>query len=93
MKRFLTVLVVGVGIGFFLGSKAGREPYERLESKLKGVSNRDDVSAALQRTSAAASDVKDKVVSAAAEKVEAASASVDDAASNRPDYQRTGSGR
>jgi hypothetical protein len=93
MKRFLTVLVVGVGIGFFLGSKAGREPYERLESKLKGVSNRDDVSAALQRTSAAASDVKDKVVSAAAEKVEEASATVDDAVRSRPDYQRTGSGR
>ena len=93
MKRFLTVLGVGVGIGFVLGSKAGREPYERLEAKLTSVSNRDDVSAAIQRTSAAASDVKDKVVGAAAEKVEQASATVDDAVRNRPDYQRTGSGR
>jgi hypothetical protein len=93
MKRFLTVLGVGVGIGFVLGSRAGREPYERLEAKVKGVSNRDDVSAALQRTSAAASDVKDKVVGAAAEKVEEASTTVDDAVRNRPDYQRTGSGR
>jgi hypothetical protein len=93
MKRFLTVLGMGVGIGFVLGSRAGREPYERLEAKVKGVSNRDDVSAALQRTSAAASDVKDKVVGAAAEKVEAASTTVDDAVRNRPDYQRTGSGR
>ncbi len=93
MKRFLTVLGVGVGIGFVLGSKAGREPYERLEAKLTSVSNRDDVSAAVQRTSAAASDVKDKVVGAAAEKVEEASATVDDAVRNRPDYQRTGSGR
>jgi hypothetical protein len=93
MKRFLTVLGVGVGIGFVLGSRAGREPYERLEAKVKGVSNRDDVSAALQRTSAAASDVKDKVVGAAAEKVEAASTTVDDAVRNRPDYQRTASGR
>jgi|HubBroStandDraft_2_1064218.scaffolds.fasta_scaffold2476148_1 hypothetical protein len=93
MKRFLTVLGVGVGIGFVLGSKAGREPYERLEAKLTSVSNRDDVSAAIQRTSAAASDVKDKVVGAAAEKVEEASATVDDAVRNRPDYQRTGSGR
>jgi hypothetical protein len=91
MKRFLTVLGIGVAIGFVLGSKAGREPYERLESKLMGVSNRDDVSEALQRTSAAASDVKDKVVGAAAAKVEDASATVDDAV--RPDYQRTGSGR
>jgi hypothetical protein len=93
MKRFLTVLGIGVAIGFVLGSKAGREPYERLESKLMGVSNRDDVSEALQRTSAAASDVKDKVVGAAAAKVEDASATVDDAVRNRPDYQRTGSGR
>lgn len=93
MKRFLTVLGVGVGIGFVLGSKAGREPYERLEAKLTSVSNRDDVSAAVQRTSAAASDVKGKVVGAAAEKVEEASATVDDAVRNRPDYQRTGSGR
>jgi hypothetical protein len=93
MKRFLTVLGIGVGIGFVLGSKAGREPYERLEAKLTSVSNRDDVSAAIQRTSAAASDVKDKVVGAAAEKVEEASATVDDAVRNRPDYQRTGSGR
>jgi len=93
MKRFLTVLGVGVGIGFVLGSKAGREPYERFEAKLTSVSNRDDVSAAIQRTSAAASDVKDKVVGAAAEKVEEASATVDDAVRNRPDYQRTGSGR
>jgi hypothetical protein len=93
MKRFLTVLGIGVAIGFVLGSKAGREPYERLESKLMGVSNRDDVSEALQRTAAAASDVKDKVVGAAAEKVQDASATVDDAVRNRPDYQRTGSGR
>ena len=82
-----------MGIGFVLGSKAGREPYERLEAKLTSVSNRDDVSAAVQRTSTATSDVKDKVVGAAAEKVEEASATVDDAVRNRPDYQRTGSGR
>jgi hypothetical protein len=93
MKRFLTVLGLGVAIGFVLGSRAGREPYERLESKLKGVSNRDDVSAALQRTATAASDVKEKAVSVAAEKVEEASKTVDDVVRSRPDYQRSGSGR
>ncbi len=93
MKKFLTVLGVGVGIGFVLGSKAGREPYERLESKFRGMSSRDDLPGAPQGVSAAASDVKETVVSAGAQKVDEASAAVDDAISTRPSYQRTASGR
>ena len=93
MKKFLTVLGLGVCIGFVLGSKAGREPYERLESIVKEVSTREDVSAALQSASAAASDMKEKAVRVGAGKVDEASATVDDAVKSPANWQRTSSGR
>ena len=33
-------LIVGAGIGFVLGSKAGHGPYRRLEARFKGAAKR-----------------------------------------------------
>jgi hypothetical protein len=79
MKKFLVVLGMGVGLGFVLGSRAGREPYERLEAKVKEISSRDDVTAATEKATAVASELKDKAVSAGAEKVAEVSDKVDGA--------------
>ena len=93
MKKFLAVLGTGVGIGFVLGSKAGREPYERLEAKVREVSGRDDVRAAAESASNAVADLEDKAVSAGAEKIEEASATAGAAVGSGSDYQRSKSGR
>ena len=93
MKKFLAVLGTGVGIGFVLGSRAGRRPYERLEARIKEVSGRDDVRAAAESASSVVADLKEKAVSTAAEKIEAVSATADAAVEDRSNYQRSSSGR
>jgi hypothetical protein len=40
MKKL--TLLVGIGLGFIAGSKAGRGPYERLEGTIRQVSGRAD---------------------------------------------------
>jgi hypothetical protein len=62
-------LLVGAAIGFVLGSRAGRAPYERLESKAREVAGRPDVKHAVDAASDKASDLTDTVVSAAGDKV------------------------
>lgn len=93
MKKFLAVLGTGVGIGFVLGSRAGRRPYERLEEKVREVSGRDDVRAAAESASRALSDLKDEAVHTGAEKIEQVSATADAAVGERSNFQRSGSGR
>ena len=93
MKKFLAVLGTGVGIGFVLGSRAGRRPYERLEARIREVSGRDDVRAAAESASSVVADLKDKAVNTAAEKIEEVSATADAAVEGRSNYQRSSSGR
>jgi hypothetical protein len=68
MKRLW--LVVGAGIGFVLGSRMGREPYERIESKVRQVSGRPAVKNAVHIISDRADDAADTVMKVAADKVE-----------------------
>ena len=93
MKKFLAVLGTGVGIGFVLGSRAGRRPYERLEERIREVSGRDDVRAAAESASSLVADLKEKAVNTAAEKIDDASATADAAVEGRSNYQRSSSGR
>jgi hypothetical protein len=41
--------VVGAGVGFLVGSKIGRGPYEQLEAKARTLRGRSDVQGALGR--------------------------------------------
>jgi hypothetical protein len=61
--------VVGAGVGFVLGSRAGKGPYEQLEARVRGVANRPDVqktvgdltSTAKDQVSSATEKVTDKI--------------------------------
>jgi hypothetical protein len=64
MKKFS--LLVGATVGFVLGSRAGREPYDKLEAKVKKTLNRGDV----QQTLDQATHTATEQVSVAAAKVE-----------------------
>ncbi len=63
MKRVL--LLVGMGIGFVLGSKAGRAPYERLERTARELMRRPQVRTSLQSVSDTAAAVRDATLDAA----------------------------
>jgi hypothetical protein len=78
MKKLL--LVVGIGIGFILGSKAGRAPYERLEGKVREVSGRPDVQHAVSAVSDSVSNATDQVVGAATQRVDDLTDKIDDVA-------------
>jgi hypothetical protein len=58
MKKLL--LLVGVGIGFIIGSRAGKEPYQRLENTLRELAGRPEVKQAVEATSDKLGDVADK---------------------------------
>jgi hypothetical protein len=40
-------LLAGIGIGFVLGSRAGREPYDQLEGKVRRFRGRPEVQGAV----------------------------------------------
>jgi hypothetical protein len=63
-------LLVGVGLGFILGSKAGREPYERIEEKVREVSGRPEVKHAVHVVTERSEDVADTVLQVASDKVD-----------------------
>ena len=42
-------LLVGAGIGFVLGSRAGRGPYEQLEAKVRQIAGRPEITGAVDR--------------------------------------------
>jgi hypothetical protein len=54
MKRLW--FLVGAGIGFVLGSRAGPGPYERLEAKVRSVTSRPEVEDATARMKVAAQE-------------------------------------
>ena len=44
-------MAVGAAIGFLAGSRAGREPYEKLEGKARSIARRPDVRKLVDETS------------------------------------------
>lgn len=62
-------LLVGAAVGYILGSRSGRGPYERLESKARKVAGRPDVKRAVDAASDKASDLTETAVGAASDKV------------------------
>jgi hypothetical protein len=67
MKKL--VFVIGVGVGFILGSKAGRGPYEGLEEKVRSLRERPEVEEAVERAKGAANEQVTEVVDKVNEKV------------------------
>ncbi len=63
MKKL--AFVIGLGLGFILGSKAGSGPYRELEDKVRALRNRPEIDEAVERAKEAANDK----VTDAAEKV------------------------
>jgi hypothetical protein len=70
MKKLL--LLAGVGIGFIVGSRAGKEPYQRLQNTLRELAGRPEVTQAV----AAASDRVDDIADRTAAKVSEAASSL-----------------
>lgn len=63
MKKW--ILLFGIVVGFVLGSKAGREPYNQIEGKVRQVGARPEVQRAIKavtrRAQEQASDMASKV--------------------------------
>jgi hypothetical protein len=67
MKKLL--LLVGLAVGFVLGSQRGREPYERLEAQFRRLAGRPEVKGAVIAVSDKAADLTDTVAGAVSERV------------------------
>lgn len=76
MKKLL--LAIGAAIGFVFGSRAGRRPYERIESKLKSVTGRSSVHDAVSSTKDAVHQTTDAASSMIGRKVDDAAHHVSD---------------
>jgi hypothetical protein len=83
MKKFL--LAVGVAIGFVLGSRAGRGPYEQLEAKVKDLTGRSSVQDAVSAIEDAMQSVSDKATKTIGEKVDEAAQHFSEAAEKSAD--------
>lgn len=68
MKKL--AFLVGLGIGFMLGSRAGTGPYEGLEEKVRSFRGRADVDSAVENAKAAASSQVTEVAEKVNEKVD-----------------------
>ena len=69
MKKLL--LVIGAGIGFILGSRSGRQPYEHLERKVREMRGRPEVQEAVDSVTNAAHEQVSNVTRKVAEKMPA----------------------
>jgi hypothetical protein len=78
MKRF--VLAVGVAIGFVLGSRAGRGPYEQIEAKVKALTGSSPVHDAVTAVEDAVQSVSDAATLTIREKVDEAAQHFSEAA-------------
>ncbi len=68
MKKIL--FLMGLGVGFVLGSRSGRGPYEQLERKMREVSGRPEV----QQLKDAAQSTTQQAADSAASKMETVTA-------------------
>ena len=67
MKKL--AFLVGLGVGFLLGSKTGTGPYENLEGKVRSLRERPDVADTVDHAKAAASEQVTGVVDQVNEKL------------------------
>jgi hypothetical protein len=67
MKKL--VFLLGLGVGFILGSRAGSGPYEQREARARSVSSRPHVQEVVTTARSAASDRIDNMVHAVAEQI------------------------
>jgi hypothetical protein len=58
-------LLLGIAIGFVLGSRAGRAPYERLRQSAQDLSGRPEVKDTVASVTTSVTQVKDQVVAKA----------------------------
>ena len=77
MKKLL--LVVGAVIGFVLGSRVGRRPYEQIETKVKGLTGRSSIHDAVSSTKEAVHTALDAATTSIGQKVDDAAQHVSDA--------------
>jgi hypothetical protein len=84
-------LFVGAAIGFVLGSRMGREPYERLEAQVRQLAGRPEVKGAMDAVSDKAAELTDTVAGAANEKISRVSAAGRHASSSNKADGPTGS--
>jgi hypothetical protein len=77
MKKLL--LAFGAVIGFVLGSRAGRRPYEQIESKVKSLTGRSSVHDVVASTKDAVHQASDAASSTIGQKVDDAAHHVSDA--------------
>lgn len=68
MKKLL--LAIGAAIGFVLGSRAGRRPYEQLETKVKSLTGRSSVQDAVSSTKQAVHQASDAATATIGQKVD-----------------------
>jgi hypothetical protein len=74
MKKFL--LLIGVGIGFVAGSKAGTGPYKRLEGTIRELSRRPEVKRSIDAASDKVSEKVEEVQDTISSKVNSKLSSV-----------------
>ena len=67
MKKL--AFLIGVGVGFLLGSKAGSGPYQEIESKVRALVNRPEVRATVESTKEVAQDQITQVMDKAADRL------------------------
>lgn len=66
MKKL--AFVIGVGVGFLLGSKTGSGPYQGFETKVRSLVSRPQVRDAVETTREVAGDQVTQVVSKASDR-------------------------
>jgi hypothetical protein len=62
MRMKNVTLLLGIVIGFALGSRAGREPYEQIEAQVRKIVGRPEVQRAIDKVSEAGSQLADAAV-------------------------------
>ena len=62
-------LLMGVAVGFVLGSRAGHAPYERLEAQIRQLAGRPEVKGAVDAAFDKATDLTDQATGEVTEKV------------------------